>query len=115
MRLEANVILGKCYNKELYGMRVQKINGDWMRTWAFPIKAEAAQGEGFDNVKISGSFFSTKEYPGCPYCEQDDFIVCGVCKKISCYHGEEMSVCQWCGNSSAVDPADSLDVSGGGY
>lgn len=115
MKLEANVILGKCYNKELYGMRVQKIDGDWMRTWAFPIKAGAAQDEGFDNVKISGSFFSTKEYPGCPYCEQDDFIVCGACKKISCYHGEEISVCQWCGNSSAVSSSDSLDVSGGGY
>ena len=32
MKLEANVILGKCYNKELYGMRVQKINNDWIRT-----------------------------------------------------------------------------------
>ncbi len=115
MKLEANVILGKCYNKELYGMRVQKADGDWIRTWAFPIKEGTASEEGFDKVKITGSFHAADDYPGCPYCEGQGFIVCGVCKKISCYHGEEISVCHWCGNSSRVTISDSLDVSGGGY
>lgn len=115
MKLEANVILGKCYNKGVYGMRVQHIDNDWIRTWAFPIQENNASEEGFDQVTITGSFDTVEGYPGCPYCEHTGFIVCGKCKKISCYHGEEMSVCQWCGNSSRVSTFSSLDLSGGGY
>ena len=115
MKLEANVILGKCYNKELYGMRVQKINNDWIRTWSFPVREETAAEEGFDHVQITGSVLAAEDYPGCPYCEEKRFIVYGSCHKISCYHGEKISTCQWCGNVSRVDFQNSLEVSGGGY
>ena len=96
-------------------MRVQKLNNDWIRTWAFPIRESDASEEGFDQIQLNGTFNETEDYPGCPYCEGKGFIVCGKCKKISCYHGEEISQCQWCGNSSRVTYSENLDVSGGGY
>lgn len=89
MKLEANVVLARCSNKALYGMRVEKKANDWFRTWAFPIKEGDAAEEGFDNVTISGSFYAEEGYPGCPYCGRSNFIVCGVCKKISCWNPEE--------------------------
>ena len=115
MKVDANVILARCYNKELYGMRVQRFENDWFRTWAFPIKESTAQDEGFDNVHISGSLMRTDEYPGCPYCEGSGFVHCGVCKKISCHRGESTIVCPWCGSTLEVSEADSFDVTGGGY
>ena len=116
MEINANVILARCgEEKKLYGMRVQEMDHDWIRTWAFPIKEELAHREGFDKVSLKGSFNRTKEYPGCPYCGGYGFIVCGKCKKISCYHDEELSICRWCGNRAKTKEADTLDVTGGDF
>lgn len=115
MKVNANVILVKCKADKLYGMRVEERNGDWIRTWAFPIKEDLAIQEGFDKVKINGSFGITDEYPGCPYCETNQFCVCGQCEKISCYHGGEMVTCAWCGRTLSVQTKDKLVVTGGGY
>lgn len=116
MIINANVILAKCRtDKELYGMRVEECGKDWIRTWAFKIREDMARHEGFDKVFISGSFAMTDEYPGCPYCGGNRFIVCGVCKKISCYNGEDISVCRWCGNKSTVVKRDRLNVKGGDF
>ena len=116
MLVNANVILAKCSaDKELYGMRVEERDGDWVRTWAFKIKEEMARHEGFDKVSINGTYSRTSAYPGCPYCGGNGFIVCGVCKKISCYHDEEIGVCRWCGNASAVTTKERLDVTGGDF
>ena len=43
--MDAAVILAKCYKtKKMYGMRSQKMNdGDWWRTWAFPIDEKRAR------------------------------------------------------------------------
>ena len=116
MRVKANVVLAKCRtDKELYGMRVEERSGDWIRTWAFRIKEEMARYEGFDQVEISGSFLAMYGYPGCPYCGETKFTVCGACKKISCYHGEKIATCKWCGYSSEVETVKTLDVTGGGF
>ena len=116
MRVKANVILAKCRTeRELYGMQVEERNGDWIRTWAFPIKEELATKEGFDKVQIHGSFQSTEDYPGCPYCGTEGFFVCSTCGKLNCWNGETTTVCKWCGKSAGVRTADSLDVTGGGY
>lgn len=116
MRVKANVILAKCRTeRELYGMRVEERGGDWIRTWAFPIRQELAEKEGFDKVQIQGSFTTTEDYPGCPYCGTDGFFVCGKCGKLNCYRGEETTVCLWCGNRAGVRSVDRLDVTGGGY
>ncbi len=116
MRVKANVILARCdENKKLYGIRIQEKNGDWIRTWAFPIKEEIARQEGFDKVEINGSFAHTEDFPGCPYCHTKQFFVCGKCRKINCWHGQPTTTCQWCGNTGQTKVAEKLDVRGGGY
>ena len=116
MIVNANIILAKCRTeKELYAMRVEERGGDWVRTWAFRIKEEMARREGFDKVRINGSFDKDAGYPGCPYCGGFGFIVCAVCKKISCFHGEEQGECRWCGYSAAVVSKNKLDVTGGEF
>lgn len=116
MHVKANVILAKCTRtKKMYGMRVQQQGTDWIRTWAFPIQENVASQEGFDTVRIQGSLNAIDEYPGCPYCETSGFFSCGVCKKLSCYHGEEMVTCEWCGNSAQTSTVDEFEVKGGGY
>ena len=68
MKKEASVILAKCASDKLYGIRIEKRDNDWVRTWAFKIKEEMAEKEGFDKVNFTGSFYTDEEYPGCPYC-----------------------------------------------
>lgn len=117
MRKEASVILAKCVqNKKLYGIRIEKRDNDWVRTWAFPIKEETAEKEGFDKINFTGSFYTDEEYPGCPYCGTKKCFVCGSCGKISCYDGSDKVVCSWCGaGGTATNDDEKLDVSGGGF
>lgn len=97
--MEASVIIQKCSkSNQFFGVRIQKTpNGDWVRTWAFPVKESYGKTEGFDKNNICGSMFATEEYPGCPYCEAYGFVQCGKCNKISCWDGEESPTCPWCG------------------
>lgn len=116
MKREARVIMCKCTSREPFGIRVEKMDNDWWRTWAFEIPESAAKNEGYMDEKIQGSFRATYEYPGCPYCKADLFVVCGACGKITCYKGERMFRCSWCNNSGEVGPAsETLSVHGNGY
>ncbi len=116
MHVRANVVLARCTEShKLYGMRVQQHGNDWVRTWAFPIHEDVAVKEGFDKVQIQGRLNTTADYPGCPYCGTRYFFVCGKCRKMNCYHKEDTTVCEWCGDSSATSEADSFRVTGGGY
>lgn len=115
--MEAEVILAKCpKNNRTYGMRTQKMSdGDWWRTWAFPINEKKAHNEGYDITEVKGGLNPMEEYPGCPYCGTKGFVQCGRCRKLSCYNGEEQIVCKWCGNlMSNFVTSESFDVSGGG-
>ena len=38
MKKEASVILAKCAQDKLYGIRIEKRDNDWVRTWAFKLK-----------------------------------------------------------------------------
>lgn len=115
--MEASVILAKCPNRggRLFGMRIQKMqDGDWWRTWAFPIDEQRAKGEGYDVREARGSLNALASYPGCPYCKARGFVQCGRCHKIICWNNEEQMTCPWCGNHMAsIVTADSFDVSGG--
>lgn len=117
MKKEASIILAKCIqNKQLYGMRIEKRSNDWVRTWAFKIKEETAQKEGFDKTNFTGSFYTGEEYPGCPYCGTKKCFVCGDCGKVTCYDGSDKVVCGWCGaGGKAVSGEGSMDVSGGEF
>ena len=88
MKKEASVILAKCAQDKLYGIRIEKRDNDWVRTWAFKLKEETAEKEGFDKINFTGSFYTDEEYPGCPYCGA---------------------------NGTAADDDGKLDVSGGGF
>lgn len=98
--MEAVVILARCsVNKLMFGMRTQKMaDGDWWRTWAFPINEQRAHNEGYDKTSIEGSLYYTESYPGCPYCGKKGFVQCNKCHKLSCYNGELRLRCAWCGN-----------------
>ena len=57
MKKEASVILAKCAQDKLYGIRIEKRDNDWVRTWAFKLKEETAEKEGFDKINFTGSFY----------------------------------------------------------
>ena len=40
MKKEASVILAKCAQDKLYGIRIEKRDNDWVRTWAFKLKLQ---------------------------------------------------------------------------
>ena len=82
MKKEASVILAKCAQDKLYGIRIEKRDNDWVRTWAFKLKEETAEKEGFDKINFTGSFYTDEEYPGCPYCGAKKCFVCGNCGKV---------------------------------
>lgn len=115
--MEAVVITGKCAKRSLmYGMRIQKMSdGDWWRTWAFPIDEKRAHNEGYDVTPVQGNLFHTEEYPGCPYCKATSFVQCNKCRKLTCWNGEIKLLCQWCGNNmdNIVTATEKFNVSGG--
>ncbi len=114
--MEANILLMKCpKTKKTYGVRIEKkSDGDWYRTWAFPIKERQAKSEGFDKTQVAGNLYPTEEYPGCPHCGSMNFVQCGKCKKISCWNGEENLHCDWCGTemTNIVTATEKFNVSG---
>ena len=110
-----SIILCRCPgNKKLFGIRAQQTpEGDWLRTWAFPISESDAKAEGYDRSRIQGSLSHTAEYPGCPYCGNTGFVICVNCKKMSCYNQEEID-CPWCGtHMSSFTIAERFDVMAG--
>ena len=60
MKKEASVILAKCAQDKLYGIRIEKRDNDWVRTWAFKLKEETAEKEGFDKSTLPEAFTQTK-------------------------------------------------------
>ena len=83
--MAASVILAKCgVNNHTFGIRVEKRENDWVSTWAFPIDDGKAKREGFDKMKISGSFQPATGYPGCPHCGANELVQCG-CGRMFCY------------------------------
>lgn len=48
MKKTAIVITPMCpRSHEVYGIRIEKRENTWVRTWAFPMKAMVAEREGF--------------------------------------------------------------------
>lgn len=115
--MEAAVLLAKCGKRNrIYGIRTQKMSdGDWWRTWAFPIDEHRAESEGYDLTVVQGNLFYTEEYPGCPFCGTKNFVMCNKCHKISCWNGESRLECPWCGNdmNNIVTATEKFNLSGG--
>ena len=121
--MQAKIVLCKCPNsKDLYGIRIQKQNNDWHRTWAFKITEDKAKKEGYENSKITGSMLPTPEYPGCPYrCGSTDIAQCS-CGKLFCWRSETntgsftvgSAVCPWCMQKAEYHIVNSIEVEGRG-
>lgn len=114
--MKAAVILQKCTKEnKTFGIRVEELeDGEWYRTWAFPISQDRAEREGYQNTQILSSLPDLPEYPGCPYCGTKGFFYDTNCGKISCYHGEEKFTCPWCGDTyDAVTLTEKLHIDGG--
>jgi len=122
--MQANVILCKCSPKHTFGIRVEKRSNDWVRTWAFKIDEERAKGEGYDGVKLTGTFEPVDNYPGCPYCGGTVGLSFCSCGRINCSSGGSDPVdidgeivvertCNWCGETGYYTAADVLDASAG--
>lgn len=43
-------------------------DGDWYRTWAFPLNEKNVSHEGDNQTRIHGSLKTIDGYPGCPHC-----------------------------------------------
>jgi hypothetical protein len=116
--LNAKVVMARCSKtKKSFGIRVEQRGKDWIRTWAFKMDEQSAKHEGFDANTITGSMNATLDFPGCPYCQDMGFVLCGKCKKIGCSGGiaDNQYNCPWCGYSGELSVAESFDVSGGSY
>ena len=124
-KIQVKIILGRCpyapsKTDNLFGMRVQKMGSDWVRTWAFKIDAERAHNEGYDKETTEGSFVPAEEYPGCPYCGSDNMAKC-TCGKTFCFKFPEYKTktirltCPWCCQTGMYNAAETLQVQGGGF
>ena len=115
--MKAAVILTKCKKDHgLFGIRAQQEGDAWYATWAFKMTEKTAANEKFGETEISGSIYVTTEYPSCPYCGAKGFFQCEDCGKITCWDGENETVCEWCGNSAETAAEEKFDsISGGGF
>jgi hypothetical protein len=125
-RAKVKVVLCKCSrshgrenSSNLFGIRIEEQNDDWVRTWAFKLDEEKAKHEGFDTETTRGSMNPTEDYPGCPFCGSYIIAQCG-CGKLFCWHGEKSSnghttaTCPWCGQTGEFHTVETLNVQGGG-
>lgn len=116
IKREASVVAGRCSKaRKTFGIRMEKSKNEWHCTWAFKIDDKAAKNEGYDNEMVSGRIVVDDEYPGCPYCETKGWFSCGKCGKLTCYNGETVVTCGWCGNKGEVRAAETFDLKGGGF
>lgn len=105
---QAKIMIGRCNDKRPFAIRVEYKNNDWVRTWAFALSERMLKNERYGEEKITGSFYATREYPGCPYCGARNFVSCGRCGKWTYYNGEQVAACSWCGNTAETVEGDSF-------
>lgn len=96
--MNAAVILQKCtYTGKTFGIRVQQMeDGEWYKTWAFPIDEKTARKEGYGTEQITSMLPALPEYPGCPYCGGTGVFYDPNCGHISCMRDEITFTCPWC-------------------
>ena len=60
MKKEASVILAKCAQDKLYGIRIEKRDNDWVRTWAFKLKKRLQKKKASIKSTLPEAFTQTK-------------------------------------------------------
>lgn len=115
--MDATIIMIHCskQHKAFAARAEKKSDGDWWRTYAFPISERIAHAEGYDQTPVRGNLYCTENYPGCPYCGSMNFVHCNKCHKLTCWHGESKMICPWCGNhmDNIVTATDKFELTGG--
>jgi hypothetical protein len=116
-QINARVVLCKCPStRNIFGIRIEEKENDWVRTWAFKISESKALHEGYEKTKSSGTLLPTPEYPGCPYCGAMVTAQCS-CGKLFCWNNESdtgTAVCPWCGRKDEYSPSETIEFEGGG-
>lgn len=105
---EASVAVCKCSTTHrLFGVRFEKIDRQWFYTWAFALKESTARSEGYDRVQIKGNIMPANDYPGCPYCGSNGFVICRNCEKLSCMPvASGLFTCEWCETTGMLTSYD---------
>lgn len=113
---EAFAILAQCEEtKQPFGITVDPIGRSLKFVWAFKIDKAKAHREGFDSKTVNGTISLDTNFPGCPYCQEKRFYICGNCKTVVCWHGQERVTCPNCHQSGKIETVESLELKGGGY
>lgn len=112
---QAFAVMAQCSEtKQPFGITVDPQGHVMKLVWAFKMSAQQGHRERFDERHVSGSIALDPNFPGCPYCGSKQFVVCGNCGTVSCYHGQELFTCPSCGIRSTVEQTESIDLKGGG-
>jgi len=93
------IVMAQCSKRQhLFGIRFEQVGRNWAADWTFALKEGVAKREGYDKATIRGSFGTTEQYPGCPFCETISVAQCSRCGQISCLQsGETLFACPKCG------------------
>lgn len=113
---EVRIAMCKCREGgKTYGVRFEKRSTNWIYNWAFPIKEEVGTREKYEE-DIKGMIEEDSEYPGCPYCRAEAFVICGSCGKLNCnMHGTNQNTfeCNWCGFTGTLSNYDGDGIKSG--
>ena len=115
--LEATVVMARCQSsKKPFGITMEKRGGVWKGVWAFATREASAKKEGFDKETIKGGDIEIdKEYPGCPYCGNNDFCTC-LCGKVFCdLSTGSMTECPHCGMKGVTCVGYSETIKSGAF
>ena len=102
--LNVVIVIARCTRQHLsYGIRIEEKHASaWEATWAFALKEDSAQRQGYGARTISGGVDLRAGYPGCPHCGNASFFKCS-CGKIACWApGESRATCPWCRTQSTL-------------
>ena len=116
MAVRADIVVCRCEKtRNLYGMRVEeKSPGHWSATWAFPLRQDRIDSEGYGSALIQGKFSFAEGFPGCPSCQASSFALCNVCHRVGCSAANAAYfTCPWCSNAGPL-AGTITELQGGG-
>lgn len=97
------VMCGKAH-KKFYARYDLAFDKKWVLTYGIKYipPGETTSQFGSRTMKIDISKARNGPQYKCPYCNNNDFVRCGSCGKITCYTGTGISVCEYCGDAGEV-------------
>ena len=113
---EAFAVLAECEEtRKPFGITIDPKGQILNFVWAFKIDRSKAKREGFTEKSVNGSISLDANFNGCPHCGSKQFYVCGNCKTVVCWHGQERVTCPHCHMTGTIYRAESFNLKGGGF